>query len=61
MTTTSSHQEQPDLTQASFSKVIDSGVSDQSHSTLVSLGKRDPQQHTFEVPQVQKRLKKTDT
>ncbi len=52
-------QEVDALIPACSGKVIDSGVSDQSNSTLVTLGKREAD-HAFAIPETRKRQKRFD-
>jgi len=59
MTTTTKDQEVHSLIPACSGKVIDSGVSDQSNSTLVTLGKREATQ-PFAIPEPKKRQKRFD-
>ena len=60
MTTMTNDQEVEALIPACTGKVIDSGVSDQSNSTLVTLGKREATQ-AFAIPEAKKRQKRFDS
>lgn len=59
MTTIANNQEVDALIPACSGKVIDSGVSDQSKSTLVTLGKREAAK-AFAIPETRKRQKRFD-